>query len=295
MIPDDELSSLLRRAVLEDLGPMQVDATSEFMIAEDAQGEAAFVAREHGVPAGLAVLPAVAMAFGACDVELLAVDGGTVEPGDELAVIRGPLRDLLRTERTALNLLSHLSGIATLTRAFVEAVAGTSAVICETRKTLPGLRHLQKYAAACGGATPHRVGLYDAMLIKDNHLGDLDAAADPDTFHEAVVDAAERARMMIDGLKFVEVEVDTLQQMRALLSAPEATLDYLLLDNMTPEHLREAVGLRDAHRPKWQLEASGGITLETVREVATTGVDRISVGALTHSVRALDIGLDLRA
>ena len=296
-VSDAALGTLLRVSVLEDLGPMDLDATSDFLIPEELEGSATFGCREAGVIAGLAVLPAVAIAFGMAEVTLLAEDGDTVEPGSEVARIAGPMRDLLRTERTALNLLTHLSGVASLTRRFVDAVAGTRAVICETRKTLPGLRGLQKYATACGGATPHRTGLYDAMLIKDNHLAHLmpgsegsgGAGTDLSRLRDAVTDAAERARMMVDGLKFVEVEVDTLDQLRALLGAP---IDIVLLDNMSNDQLREAVALRDAEMPALKLEASGGVNLDTVAGIAATGVDRISVGALTHSAPALDIGLD---
>ena len=286
-VPADTLAELLRRCVLEDLSAYDLDATTDLMIDADATGEAAFVARADGIVAGLAALPHVAVSFGAADTECVVADGDRVGTGQTLARLRGPVRDLLRTERTALNLVTHLSGVATLTRRFVDAVAGTRAVICETRKTLPGLRHLQKYATACGGAEPHRVGLYDAMLIKDNHLAASRAAGR--TLRDAVAEAADSARAQVADLKFVEVEVDTLDQYRALLGLP---IDIILLDNMSNDQLREAVAARDAEQPDLRLEASGGVNLDTVAGIAATGVDRISVGALTHSAPAFDIGLD---
>jgi nicotinate-nucleotide pyrophosphorylase (carboxylating) len=191
---------------------------------------------------------------------------------------------LLMMERTALNFLQRLSGIATLTARFVAEVAGTKAVILDTRKTTPGWRALEKYAVRCGGGTNHRFGLYDAVLIKDNHLAWLAEGGDP--IGRAV--AAARAGAP-KGNKFIEVEVDTLEQLdRALEVGP----DIILVDNLGPEKLAEAVRRRDAKAPGILLEASGGVTLETVRGLALTGVDRISVGALTHSAPALDIGLD---
>ena len=194
------------------------------------------------------------------------------------------MRSLLAMERTALNFLQRLSGIATMTAQFVTRVAGTKAVILDTRKTTPGWRALEKYAVRCGGGTNHRAGLYDAVLIKDNHLAWLAEGGDP--IGQAVKLAREGAPK---GTKFIEVEVDTLEQFdRALEVGP----DIILIDNLGPEKLAEAVRRRDERAPGILLEASGGVTLATVRALAETGVDRISVGALTHSAPALDIGLD---
>jgi nicotinate-nucleotide pyrophosphorylase (carboxylating) len=199
--------------------------------------------------------------------------------------LEGPLRSLLTGERTALNFLTHLSGVATLTRKFVDAIAGTPARILDTRKTLPGWRTLQKYAVRCGGGTNHRLGLYDGCLIKDNHLAGW-AVAHPAS---SVSDAIHRARQRLPAGTPIEVEVDTLEQLiAALVARPE----IVLLDNMDPPALRKAVEIRDATAPEVQLEASGGIALENVAEIAATGIERISVGAITHSAPALDLAFD---
>ncbi len=196
------------------------------------------------------------------------------------------MRDLLAIERVALNLLCHLSGVATLTAQYVAKCKGTKAGIYDTRKTLPGLRGLQKYAVACGGGRTHRIGLYDAVLIKDNHL----AGTPISKLAEMLTKSAGQARRLTPGLQFVEVEVDTLDQLCEVLKAP---VDIVLLDNMRPSLLQQAVTMRDATAPKIELEASGGVNLDTVAEISRTGVDRISVGALTHSAPSLDIGLDI--
>ncbi len=193
------------------------------------------------------------------------------------------MRKILAFERTALNFLQHLSGVATLTARFVDAVAGTKATILDTRKTLPGWRLLEKYAVRCGGGRNHRIGLYDAILIKDNHLAHFVHRGDP------IAAAVSAARSQASPGTTVEVEVDSLDQLdKALRCRP----DIILVDNFDLDRLREAVRRRDAVPPRIPLEASGGINLETVRAIAETGVDRISVGALTHSAPALDIGLD---
>jgi nicotinate-nucleotide pyrophosphorylase (carboxylating) len=208
-------------------------------------------------------------------------EGSRCERGTTLASVAGPMRSLLAAERTALNFLQRLSGIATLTRKFVDAVAGTRARLLDTRKTTPGWRLLEKYAVRQGGGFNHRTGLFDGILIKDNHLAGLGGD---------VRRAIETARAFPgnEGLA-VEVEVDGLQQLEIALAA---RADIVLLDNMPLADLRAAVARRDAVAPKTLLEASGGVNLQTVRDVAATGVDRISVGALTHSAPALDIGLD---
>jgi nicotinate-nucleotide pyrophosphorylase (carboxylating) len=217
-------------------------------------------------------------------VTLKSADGDAVAPGQELAVITGPASSLLIGERTALNFLQRLSGIATLTRRFVDAVQGTKALICDTRKTTPAWRQLEKYAVRCGGGTNHRLGLYDQVLIKDNHIALSGRSI------EALV---SQARSQVGPQFKIEVEVDTLDQLRSVLPLP---VDFILLDNMTAPQMRQAVALRNQLRPGGLplLETSGGVTLQTVREFAETGVDRISVGALTHSAPSLDLALDIR-
>ena len=205
-----------------------------------------------------------------------------------LATLEGPFASILAHERTVLNFLTLLSGNATLAARFVDAVRGTRAAICDTRKTVPGLRTLQKYATRCGGATLHRIGLFDAVLLKDNHLGAFAAG----TLAERVRQAARSARAA-GPVAFVECEVDSLAQLDELLALEQGVLDMVLLDNMGPATLAEAVRRRDARAPHVQLEASGGVRLDTVRAIAESGVDRISVGAITHSAPALDLGLDL--
>src|SRR5690606_19062848 len=198
----------------------------------------------------------------------------TLEAGDVVATLSGSVHALLAGERTALNFLTHLSGVATLTRQFVYAVTGTSAVILDTRKTFPGYRRLQKYAVRCGGGTNHRMGLYDAILIKDNHLAAWSQTGSP---------IAEAVRYAVDHAppgRSVEVEVDSLTQFEQVLPMSPA---IILLDNMPPPDLRTAVALRDARAPSVLLEASGGVNLSTIRDIAETGIDRISLGTLTHS------------
>ena len=208
--------------------------------------------------------------------------------GDVVGTLSGSLRGILAVERVLLNLLTHLSGIATLTAAYVAQVAGTSADIYDTRKTIPGLRDLAKYAVACGGGCNHRMGLHDAVLVKDNHIAHIAPAELPGALARMVV----AARAAKPRPTFVEIEVDTLDQLRAVLPTGP---DIVLLDNMAPDQLRDAVALRNAAAPGVLLEASGGVTLETVGAIARTGVDRIAVGALTHSAPALDLGLDIDA
>ena len=284
----DRLAELIQQARAEDLGPDGLDVTSALFVPADLQGEASLVVREPGRLAGVALLPAVAAAY---DTNITATvtipDGSAVEPSDAVATLSGPMRSILSAERVALNLITHLSGIATLTSRYAQAISGTKATIYDTRKTLPGLRGLQKYAVACGGGGTHRMGLHDAVLLKDNHL----AHVDEKSLNQAVADAARQARNKYPQLKFVMVEVDTLEQLAAVLTTG---IDIVLLDNMENAQLKEAVAMRNAAAPQVQLEASGGVTLETVAGIAATGVDRISVGALTHSAPSLDLGLDIR-
>ncbi len=277
----DGVADLVARALAEDLrdGP---DVTTEATVAATTIATGDVVARARGVVAGVAVARAVldAVAFPPDGVTVVRDDGERVEPGDVVVTLRGPLRPLLVAERTLLNVLTHLSGVATATRAWVDALAGTGCVVRDTRKTLPGLRDLEKYAVRCGGGRNHRRSLGDAALIKDNHV----AAA-------GGVAAAVRAVLEWAPDVVVEVECDTLDQVREALGAGAR---LVLLDNMDLDQLRAAVAL--ARRgPAVVLEASGGLTLAGARAVAETGVDFVAVGALTHSSPALDLGLDLRA
>jgi nicotinate-nucleotide pyrophosphorylase (carboxylating) len=269
------------RALAEDLGAAG-DVTTTATIGAGALAAADLVPRQPGVVAGLPVAAYVfeAVSAGRLQVEFGSVDGARVSPGEVLATVRGPVRDLLTAERTALNLLGHLSGVATLTRQWVDAIAGTGAAIRDTRKTMPGLRALEKYAVRCGGGQNHRLSLSDAALVKDNHV----AAAG------GVVAAFELVRAAHPGLP-LEIEVDTVEQAREVIGAG-ATL--VLLDNMAPEQMREVVAYVHAHAAgRVRLEASGGLALANARTVAETGVDYLSVGALTHSAPVLDIGLDI--
>jgi nicotinate-nucleotide pyrophosphorylase (carboxylating) len=275
---------LVELALAEDLGPAG-DRTSDALIPAGQTGRAVFIARSPGVVAGF---PSVELVLTAVDpaltLDVHITDGTPIQRGDRLATVAGPLRSILVAERTALNFLQRLSGVATLTRKYVEAVSGLKAKVLDTRKTTPGWRLLEKYAVRMGGGTNHRLGLYDGILIKDNHLAGL---GDPTTAVRRAVELA-RAHPGNSGLP-VEVEVDTLEQLeQALAVQPEV----VLLDNMPPDMLRAAVMRRDAESPHTLLEASGGVNLTTIRSIAETGVDRISVGALTHSASALDIALD---
>ncbi len=269
----EHIEDFVRRALEEDLGAG--DLTSESVVPEDARLVATLGAREPLVLAGLPAALAVFRALDpTCQVDAAHQDGDRVAQGTVIAQVSGRARGLLTAERTALNILQHLSGIATMTRRYVDEIDGTGTILLDTRKTIPGLRHLQKYATAVGGAQNHRLGLYDGVLIKDNHI----AVAGGIT---AAITAAQAA-----GLKDIEVECDTLDQMREALHAGAIRL---LLDNMGPDMLREAVTIAAGHAT---LEASGGVTLGTIRSLAETGVDFISVGRITQSAPAIDIGLD---
>jgi nicotinate-nucleotide pyrophosphorylase (carboxylating) len=278
-LPRHVVEEAVARALEEDLGAAG-DVTTTATIAAGALAAADLVARQDGVVAGLPVAAYVfeTVSHGRLRVELGTADGARVTAGEVLATIRGPVRDLLTAERTALNLLGHLSGIATLTRRWVDAVDGTGARIRDTRKTLPGLRALQKYAVRCGGGVNHRMSLSDAALVKDNHVA---AAGD-------VVRAFQLLRAADPDIE-LEIEVDTVEQARDVI---DAGAQLVLLDNMPPDRMREVV-VYAAGRAK--LEASGGLTLPNARTVAETGVDYLSVGALTHSAPVLDIGLDIEA
>jgi nicotinate-nucleotide pyrophosphorylase (carboxylating) len=280
--------ALISLAMKEDLGEVG-DITSSATIPSDARGGARLVARSSGVLAGLPVVERVVAEFGLIKHwETYRIDGERIERGSVIARLAGPMRALLAWERTALNFLQRLSGIATLTSRYVAAVAGTRAAIYDTRKTTPGWRALEKYAVRCGGGVNHRFGLYDAVLIKDNHLAWLQTAARPSAQDRMAV-AIASARANTPRGTTIEIEVDSLEQFdRVLGCAP----DIVLIDNLGPELVAEAVSRRDILAPSIQLEASGGINLDTVSLMAQTGVDRISVGALTHSAPALDVALD---
>jgi nicotinate-nucleotide pyrophosphorylase (carboxylating) len=277
----DEVVGLLRSALAEDLGE-RGDVTSMATVPGRARLDVRFTARQAGVAAGLPVLGSlVEDSLGLhADLELLASDGERVESGQVLATLRGPARGVLALERTALNLIGHLAGIATLTRAWVDAIAGTDARIRDTRKTMPLLRSLEKYAVRCGGGVNHRTGLHDAVLIKDNHIAAVGGVG-------AALDAAYAAYPR--GSLVVQIEVDTLEQLEEALAHGA---EQVLLDNFGPVRLREAVVHTQRVSPATVLEASGGLTLGRAYEIAATGVDLLAVGALTHSAPALDIGLD---
>jgi nicotinate-nucleotide pyrophosphorylase (carboxylating) len=286
-IRDAELDRLIAIAREEDIGKVG-DVTSAVMIDEGQAGEAVIAARQPGVVAGGAMLWVIALAYDeAITVRLKVEDGQRVEAGAVIASLSGPLRSLLAAERVALNFCCHLSGVATLTSRFVDAVRGTSTRVYDTRKTLPGLRSLQKYAVACGGGHTHRVGLHDALLIKDNHVADLEIKDWP----RAIGAAIKAARKLNKKLAFAMVEVDTLEQLGVAL---KSGVDAVLLDNFSVEGVREAVAMRDKSAKGVELEVSGGVTLETIEGYARAGADRVSVGALTHSAVALDLGMDLR-
>jgi nicotinate-nucleotide pyrophosphorylase (carboxylating) len=275
---------LIDLALAEDLGPSG-DVTSAATIPADLPGRAVVVVRAVGIVAGL---PVAALVCEAVDPKLIFIptvaDGTAVSPGTELATLAGTMRSILVAERTALNFLQRLSGVATLARRYVDA-AGGGAQVLDTRKTTPGWRLLEKYAVRMGGGHNHRVGLYDGVLIKDNHLAALGGG--PDSVSKAVAAARQHAR----GLP-IEVEVDTWEQFEAALACRP---DIVLLDNMSPDLLRRCAVRRAEVAPGVLLEASGGVNLQTIGEIAATGVDRVSVGAMTHSATALDIALDYRA
>jgi nicotinate-nucleotide pyrophosphorylase (carboxylating) len=272
------VEAIIRLAVEEDLDG-GVDVTTVSTVPADQRAVLDLVARRPGVVAGVPVAAAVFSYVGGNDVVVTEVagDGDRVAAGDVVLSVQGRTHDLLQAERPALNLLGHLSGIATLTRVWVDAIAGSGAAIRDTRKTTPGMRRLEKYAVRCGGGRNHRMSLSDAALVKDNHV----VAAG------GVAEAFAAVRERFPGID-VEVEVDSLDQLDEVLAAGA---DLVLLDNFTPDQMREAVR-RTAGRAR--LEASGGLSLDVAAEVAGTGVDYLAVGALTHSAPVLDIGADLR-
>ncbi len=277
-LPRIMIEPLVRAALLEDLGRAG-DLTTDAIVPAGARAEPALVARQAGVVAGLDL---ARLSFELIDptIELHVAkpDGAKIGPGETIATVHGPARGILTAERTALNFLCHLSGIATATAAAVAAVAGSKAQIVCTRKTTPGLRAVEKYAVRMGGGTNHRFGLDDAVLIKDNHVA----------IAGGVTEALRRARENVGHMVKIEVEVDSLAQLAEALASKA---DAVLLDNMSPALLAQAVAMVDGRAIT---EASGGVTLEKVAAIAASGVDLISIGWLTHSAAALDIGLDFR-
>jgi len=284
------LNDLIHLAKREDLGPNTVDLTTRLMIPEDQAGQAVARSRKAGRLAGAAILPAIAAAYSpTLTVKSTTTDGQHLAANTPIATITGPLHGILAMERVALNFMIHLSGIATLTAQYVGAITHTKARVFDTRKTLPGLRALEKYAVACGGGHNHRFGLYDAVLVKDNHLAHLTS----DQFQAFLLELAKKARATTPPPRFIELEVDTLEQFHHAIQYAPTCIDLVLLDNFTLEQTRQAVAMRDSLAPSILLEASGGISLDDVVRIAETGVDRIAVGALTHSAPALDIGMDI--
>jgi nicotinate-nucleotide pyrophosphorylase (carboxylating) len=295
----DDCRQLIRLAVREDLD-REHDWTTVSLVPPEAAAAASVVAREAGVVAGMraAELACREMNLQATWQPQVA-DGDAVAAGQVLATLEGSARDLLTSERTLLNFLGRLSGIATLTRRFVDAIAGTRARLYDTRKTAPGWRRLEKYAVRCGGGHNHRTGLFDAILIKDNHLalGAHLGGQQRFTPAEAVQSAKEflaqmRARGELDREFLIEIELDRLDELETVL---ESGPDIVLLDNMPLDDLREAVARRNQSGAAVELEASGGVRLDTVRSIAETGVERISCGALTHSAVNFDVALDWRS
>ncbi len=290
--------TLARLSLAEDLNGQQ-DWTTVSLVPADRQGTADIVAREAGIAAGMRAIDIILTeARTRLEATTFVDDGQSFAVKTKLATLSGNVRDLLTVERTLLNLLGRLMGIATLTGKYVREVAGTKSRVYDTRKTTPGWRRLEKYAVHCGGGRNHRGGLFDAVLIKDNHLAQRAGSSigSPADAAAAIVEARQFLKSPQGAAKDktfpVEVEVDSLEQLAAVLPVKP---DIVLLDNMPPTVLREAVALRNQLAPQVELEASGGVRLDTIREIASTGVERISVGALTHSARVLDIGLDWQA
>ncbi|MGB7127000.1 MAG: carboxylating nicotinate-nucleotide diphosphorylase [Methylovirgula sp.] len=277
-LPRILIEPLVRAALLEDLGQTG-DVTTDAVVPPAAHAEATFVARQPGIVAGLDLARlSFELLDPAIEFDIEKPDGGKIASGETIAVVRGPARGILTAERTALNFLCHLSGIATATAAAVAAVKGSKARIVCTRKTIPGLRALEKYAVRAGGGANHRFGLYDAVLIKDNHIA----------IAGSVTEALRRARKNVGHMVKIEVEVDSLAQLREALAFG---IDAVLLDNMDPRTLAEAVAVVGG---RVITEASGGVSLDNVATIAACGVDLISIGLLSHSAPALDIGLDFR-
>lgn len=271
------VEELIANALREDIN--YCDVTTDYLIPADQQGEGRLMAKADGIVCGTEVAARVfTMLDPSTDIEILKADGETVKYGDDIMRLHGKTAVLLKGERTALNLIQHMSGIATAANKYVKIIEGTKASIADTRKTLPGLRPLQKYAVMCGGARNHRYNLSDAAMLKDNHI---DAAG-------GITAAITKLRTRVGHMTKIEVETRNLDELREALAAGA---DVIMLDNMSPETMKEAVSINNGRA---LLEASGGITDETLRAVAESGVDIISVGALTHSVKAFDISMYIK-
>lgn len=294
---------LIEMAILEDIDATNLatgmDCTTAAIVPRSSYATAAFVSRSDGIICGVELVK-LALQRWAPNVELKVNvdDGERVDAGQTIGVMRGLAHDILTMERTCLNFMCRLSGISSLTRRFVDRISGTAACVLDTRKTTPGWRRLEKYAVSCGGGRNHRMGLYDAIMIKDNHLAFFRSQVKKEG--EVIPVAIRTAKRWIDEhaselpsgkATVLQVEVDTLEQLRVALATD---CDIVLLDNMNSEHLREAVEIRNQTSPEILLEASGGVNLESIVEIAKTGVERISVGAVTHSATNFDIGLDWR-
>ena len=292
---------LIEMAILEDLNAADlesgVDCTTAAIVPDSVHAKAAFVSRSKGVICGIEVVK-LALQQWAPNIQLTVHvnDGEQVDAGQTIGVMSGLAHDILTMERTCLNFMCRLSGISSLTHEFVDKISGTSACVLDTRKTTPGWRRLEKYAVACGGGRNHRMGLYDAIMIKDNHLAFFrtqvreEGEVIPVAIQNAKNWIGEHAAELPSGKETVlQLEVDTLEQLRVAL---KTDCDIVLLDNMSNEQLREAVEIRNETAPKIILEASGGVNLDSIVKIAKTGVERISVGAVTHSATNFDIGLD---
>ncbi len=296
VIPNKRLEhavrSLVRLAIDEDLND-SVDWTTVCLIEPRRRGGCQVVPRESGICSGLAIIDWILDEFDAdLDCQTLCEDGASFQPGEPIARIEGNVRDLLTSERTILNVVSRLCGIATLTQQYVQQISGSSARLYDTRKTTPGWRLMEKYAVRCGGGCNHRSGLYDGFLIKDNHLALAGDGNAPMAAGEAAAKAIRWRGSQVERMtapRIVEVEVDSMDQLRDVL--PQGP-DIVLLDNFSLDQLRAAVVLRDEIATEVQLEASGNVRIDTIAQIAATGVDRISSGALTHQATSLDLGLD---
>lgn len=278
-----QFATLISLALEEDLAD-RGDVTSQFFIPEAHTSKATIVTREPVVVAGTVISGSAFLTVDPdLQIEILQPDGSEIDSGESIMSIHGSTRAILTAERTSLNFLQRLSGVATVTQSYVRAVENTEVQVLDTRKTTPGWRALEKAAVAAGGGTNHRMGLYDAVMVKDNHLV---AGGAP----EDITAAIKAARVKYSDIS-IELEVDTLEQLEIYLKIPN--IDVILLDNMEPSTLTQAVAIRNEQAPSVKLEASGGVTLDTITSIAATGVDFISVGALTHSVRAVDLSLEL--
>ena len=281
ILKKNEVKELIKLALVEDLGPINVDVTSDSLVPPEEVAEAHLVAREACVLAGVTVAAEVfSQVNPELECEIRISDGSAAEKGSRVLVIKGSAQSILTAERTALNFIQRMSGVATVTAEYVKTAANPDVMLLDTRKTTPALRPFEKYSVLCGGGTNHRYGLFDAVLIKDNHL-----ASWAKKHGTGVGEAVAAARAKYPDLK-IEVEVDTIEQLKEALSSRP---DWVLLDNMPPSVLRECVALCEGI---CKTEASGGINLDTIHDIAQTGVDAISVGALTHSAPSIDLALD---